>query len=837
MAPKNEHSISVKVSLDASGAQAYGAVNNLASQGQGATLKTARTLKDPAGNVIGVREDAVRAATNDEILNRVEADRARRIRMNLPVNPNSQALAHLGVGDNLSATSAAAAEEAGTDRELAGSLIARTYSKKARGVATREGTIYKYEQLLARNPNLSSASGLAGAIARLAKARNNADTDPGEWAQAQLAANKAASPFRDELRATTPADRVRLAQAGVAHRGRDLSIQELKAYNAAGAIDPKTGKPGAARNDPTIAAAIAQAEVLQNANAGLIKPGATQEDLKSASENAALLKEQLANANRQKKINDTEENNAKKEGKLLDWMSERGGRLSGAMVVRSGIGRVTQFGQHIMGAEGDALAPTLGIGIAKTGTGIGTDLFMNRFITQEKGKVGNFIGMAGFGIADAILGAIQTAIARGTNLKREATATAMSQEGSLSRTLAASGTFSDINSRMASKWTAADQQAANYHREFDRIGAEFGGPGTLGAMITNFGRQGVGGNPGDLRQRSGDVQRAAMRMMRYQASMNASRDWNDSFQNDEAYKGMSLLASSGADPRLMAMAGYGRKKRGLNFLGLGNTGNYNQGIDELGLGAGIAGIAANTNMKAQSAAALFGVDYLGIGSNGISGANHLAGLTQNGLPGPVADQLAAAIAAAGANGMNTDVNKTANYANSLVSSGMSKGRIGTAMAATMGGRTQARATIGGGFKGMLGNAALLSALSQTGDISSAMDMVSNMSDYDQVQAMQRYFGSDISKMSLQAEGLSGDDATRMLGAGPSGTTAFDISTGSEAAHTGNRLSNSRQRDLMAAAYSVTTEERSREIQKVLESAAISLNTAAGLMGGMASAPE
>lgn len=519
------------------------------------------------------------------------------------------------------------------------------------------------------------------------------------------------------------------------------------------------------------------------------------------------------------------------------WEHSRAGRIGRAMVARAIMGQISGFAGEAIMSEGDALVPNLATGGLKSLTGAGTAHFTNKLITGDpKDAASNLKGLIGFGIADVIASGLQKFIQRGLGVRREATATMHQQEmtfaksimpdqslatagymkamSNLRKGLTAAGTV-DPGSLFSLGDTAGSDIApitANKARAFGSLSHEEimeGQRVLVGQMrrdaVNKFVRRGssyawAGWGPGAGGLPGGGY------------------NWGDTITYDQMYAGMGALGGAGARAGLLAKY---YQSKGYNIAG-GDMGMFD-------LGARVAGISANSEVSGQTVAQLMASEYLGLGT-GVGGAFGMAKATQMGLPGAVANQIGTSIAQSGLQGLNLNQDKESAYIKSLTASGMSRGRIGMLFNAGLQGRQQARDAIGGGFKGMMGQAALLAALeSSGGDLSAAMDAAAGMSSYDQMQAMRKYFGDDISKMTLQQQGLTGADALKAMGAGPdAGSSSLDpiLALATQSNITANREYVSK------AQYekSITEENRAQSIKEALDSAAASLTRAAGSIG-------
>lgn len=513
------------------------------------------------------------------------------------------------------------------------------------------------------------------------------------------------------------------------------------------------------------------------------------------------------------------------------WEHSRAGRIGRAMVARAIMGQVSGFAGDIIMSEGDAVIPNLVTGGLKSFTGAGTAHFTNKLITGDpKDAAKNLTGLIGFGIADIITGAFQKFVQRGLGLRREATATMHQQEMSFAKSTLADPSigiagYNLAKANLAKGLTGEGRPTGSTFSVLDqngRVNKErlalglfthedlMGGQravvrGLRGDAVSRFVHRGDGSYPTGWGPNTGTV-------------AGGGYNWGDTITFDQMYAGMGALGGAGARAGLLAKY---YQSKGYNIAG-GEMGMFD-------LGARVAGISANSELSGQTVAQLMASEYLGFGT-GIDGAFGLAKATQMGLPGAVANQIGTSIAQSGLQGLNLNQDKETAYIKSLTASGMSRGRIGMLFNAGLQGRQQARDAIGGGFKGMMGQAALLAALeSSGGDLSAAMDAAAGMSSYDQMQAMRKYFGDDISKMTLQSNGMTGEDALKAMSAGPDkGSSVLDpilaLATQS------NILANRTYINTMKGEKGIDEENRAQGLKEALDSASISLAKAAGMIG-------
>ncbi len=451
------------------------------------------------------------------------------------------------------------------------------------------------------------------------------------------------------------------------------------------------------------------------------------------------------------------------------WLEQRGTRLSAALATRSAMARVSGFAGQMAGAEGDALYPTLVGAGAKTATGAGMDIMTNRFIMH--GGKGNFAGLIGAGILDAIVTAFQASMNRGIGIRREGTDYAYGTMQSFGRATMGSPGLGNLNRAVGALSSRHTERLAGWWRGL----GEGGGDPT--GITGNFLRQTIGGSQAyDAATTLKNAQFEYMRTSLMRAGSDIQQRWGNSVDLRQAFGQVDVL-SRVANPGHLSKFLYGGE--------YGDVGNLAM------LGGHLAGLNANTNLPPEVAIQLAGAGYMGYNKTRYSsgrrrtalpqtrmeGADRLARLMQMGLPVEAATAYGQSVWAGGAQGMTFNQIGDTDYLNSLMQSGMPKGAIGTYVQSAYQARGQAAQGIGGSFKGMLGDMTMVGALSRSGgDLSKAMDLARSASPYEQAQMLQQYLGQDMTRMVLQSQGMTADAANKLMGAGPSAGTIGQVET-------------------------------------------------------------
>jgi len=474
-------------------------------------------------------------------------------------------------------------------------------------------------------------------------------------------------------------------------------------------------------------------------------------------------------------------------------------------------------------SEGDVFGTNAVAGGIKAGTGIATDVATNRFIMKP--SMGGFGALLGIGLLDSIVSTFQAAIQRGVEVRRGATVKAAAHDQVLSNVLGGSKTPAFA---AADYITNVGLDRVSSTTDYERETTPYPSAGKRDSWKRRSDNQNFSVA---IRSR----ERKRLQNIRYWSNFEAANTWGGVVTEDSMYKGMSALQGSGINLQMMAKQEFGPRTGSFKWgRYIQQHGGYREGISEASLGAEAAGLSALSGAPMEAISSLMMNRAMGFGGDGRAAARHLTALTQHGgLPSQAIAQFSQAAQQAALSGLTVNPGDSANYMNSLLSAGVSPGKVSHISTGLMGTRTSARKTIGSGFEGMLEQGALLAALEATGgDLLAAQDMVAGMSDYEQVQKTRASFGDYITQHAITSKfGLSSDKAEAMMNAGPEGTISTEPQKGWLSAFNKNVNDMALGRRHMDKAYTIGQENYNAKIQGFLESASASLAAAAAEMGG------